>query len=156
MHWGLHKMRIQFTNFVSPLVFSCFYIYWIHQNWQSFFDCPVVFYRTAIYWAATAYTFLCFVFASALWFLFGWTSGSHESLIWSYKTISCYPCASFCFSLLSWSPAVFLFTLSASKAICPRCIINKHICGKIGHGKTSLWFYFCCKFILTFSRRFFL
>ena len=155
-------MHIQFTNFVSSSVFPCFFIYWVSlftgyiKTDNHFLIAPLFFYRTAIYWAATAYTFLCFVFAYALWFLFGWTSESHESLIWSCKTIDCYPSASFCFSLLSWSPAVFLFTLSASKAICPRCIINKHICGKIGHGKTSLWFYFCCKFILTFSRRFFL
>ena len=36
-------MRIQFTNFVSSSVFPCFFIYWIHQNWQSFLIAPLFF-----------------------------------------------------------------------------------------------------------------
>ena len=31
-------MRIQFTNFVSPLVFSCFYIYWKKYDKKDVFS----------------------------------------------------------------------------------------------------------------------
>ena len=155
-------MRIQFTNFVSSSVFPCFFIYWVSlftgyiKTDNHFLIAPLFFlpYRYILSRNCLYFPLLRIRICSLIPFWLNFRISWIPDLI--LKTIDCYPSASFCFSLLSWSPAVFLFTLSASKAICPRCIINKHICGKIGHGKTSLWFYFCCKFILIFSRRFFL